>query len=71
MKDYSKIVPLLSCVLISAIICKKKQKKKIHLCAKKIFFLTYFINFEILYKLTGDYLYWLSKDYTLIDWKVN
>lgn len=50
---------------------QEETKKKIHLCAKKIFFLTYFINFEILYKLTGDYLYWLSKDYTLIDWKVN
>lgn len=34
--------------------------------SKKIFFILYFINLEILYKLTGDYLYWLPED-TLID----
>lgn len=34
--------------------------------SKKIFFILYSINLEILYKLTGDYLYWLPED-TLID----
>lgn len=29
-KDYFKIVSLLSCVLISAIICKERQKKYIY-----------------------------------------
>lgn len=34
--------------------------------SKKIFFILYSINLEILYKLTGDYLYWLPEN-TLID----
>lgn len=55
-----------------------KERKKIYITckrtlifekndlSKKIFFILYSINLEILYKLTGDYLYWLPED-TLID----